>query len=68
MAAKATANLGRKSQAASTSINSPLPPQRKLLFACEWHFRPEGVKDVRNRFERALEAKKLVSISSYLAI
>jgi hypothetical protein len=37
--------------------------ERKLTFASEWHFKPEGVRDVKERFEAELSAREIVSAS-----
>jgi hypothetical protein len=37
--------------------------ERKLTFASEWYFKPEGVRDVKERFEAELRRKEIVSAS-----
>jgi hypothetical protein len=37
--------------------------ERKLTFASEWYFKPEGVRDVKERFEAELGRREIVSAS-----
>jgi hypothetical protein len=37
--------------------------ERKLTFASEWYFKPEGVNDVKKRFEAELRRREIVSAS-----
>ena len=44
----------------STMETPPTGPQKTFLFCSEFHFKPEGVKTVRETFEDELKANNLV--------
>jgi hypothetical protein len=48
--------------ASSTTTATALSSrERNLTFASEWHFKPEGVKLVKQNFEVQLRKRKIVS-------
>lgn len=62
-ARRSPSTLGQLSIAKSTLISATYIPGRdkRLVFASEWVFKPEGIRAVKVKFRDALEKSGLVS-------
>ena len=56
-----SSSLPRLTDPSLSTAATWIPGERRIIFASEWYFKPQGVEVVKRRFEKELEKVKLVS-------